>query len=154
MNAAADQAKFDVAYDAGAGTRRTNVYAALSYAQSEIAKFMVRGDLFTYGMGSLQEAWHRPTYKVTANGSYNLYKKIIFQADIIAQGGMKALDPVNDNIVKLKSAFDLSFKTEYLFSDSFSAFLQFNNMTSNKYPVFLNYPVRGFQVIGGIIWNF
>ena len=82
------------------------------------------------------EAWHRPTYKVTANGSYNLYEKIIFQADIIAQGGMKALDPVTDSVVKLKAAFDLSFKTEYLFSNSFSAFLQFNNMTSNKYPVF------------------
>ena len=53
VNTTADQAKFDVAYDAGAGTRRTNLYAALSYAQSEVAKFMVRGDLFTYGMGSL-----------------------------------------------------------------------------------------------------
>lgn len=154
MNTEADQAKFDVTYDAGAGTRRTNFYAALSYAQSEIAKFMLRGDLYSYGMGSLVEAWHRPTYKVTANASYNLYEKILFQGDIIAQGGMRALDPATDNIVKLKSAFDLSFKTEYLFSNSFSAFLQFNNMTSNKYPVFLNYPVRGFQVTGGIIWNF
>jgi len=154
VNSAADQSKFDVAYDAGAGTRRTNFYAALSYAQSEKAKFMVRGDLFSYGMGSLSEAWHRPTYKVVVNGAYNLYEKILFQADIIAQGGMRAFNPATNSTVKLKSAFDLSFKTEYLFSESFSAFLQFNNMASNKYPLFLNYPVRGFQVTGGIIWSF
>ena len=102
MNSEADQAKFDVAYDAGAGTRRTNFYAALSYAQSETAKFMLRGDLFSYGMGSLAEAWHRPTYKVTANGSYNLYEKIIFQADIIAQGGMRAFDPANGQHCKIE----------------------------------------------------
>ena len=97
---------------------------------------------------------HRPTYKLTVNGSYNLYQKFIFSADLIAQGGMKAFDPVTDKQVKLKGAFDLNFKTEYLFSSSFSAFVQLNNITGNKYPVFLNYPVRGFQVMAGITWSF
>jgi len=154
VNSEADQSKFDVVYDEGAGTRRVNLYAALSYAQSEVAKFMVRGDFFNYGTGSLDGAWHRPTYKVTANGSYNLYNKFLFSADVIAQGGMKTIDPVTDKIVKLDGAFDLNFKTEYLFSKSFSAFVQLNNITSNKYPLFLNYPVRGFQIMGGITWSF
>jgi len=154
VNSEADQAKFNTVYDGGAGTRRTNFYAALSYAQSEGAKFMLRGDFYAYGMGNVAEAWHRPTYKVTANASYNLYEKLLFHADLIAQGGMKALDPVTDGTVKLNAAFDLNFKTEYLFSDSFSAFLQFNNITSTKYPLFLNYPVRGFQVMAGITWSF
>jgi hypothetical protein len=88
------------------------------------------------------------------NGSYNLYQKILFHADLIAQGGMKALDPITDQTVKLDGAFDLNFKTEYLFSESFSAFIQLNNIASNKYPIFLHYPVRGFQVMGGITWSF
>jgi hypothetical protein len=154
VNSENDQAKFDVAYDAGAGTRRANFFAALSYAQSEVAKFMLRGDFYNYGTGSLAAAWHRPTYKLTANGSYNLYDKFIFTADLIMQGGMKALDPVTDTEVKLDGAFDLNFKTEYLFSKSFSAFVQLHNITSNKYPLFLNYPVRGFQILGGITWSF
>jgi hypothetical protein len=154
VNSEDDQAKFDVVYDEGAGTRRANLFAALSYAQSEVAKFMLRGDFYNYGTGSIDEAWHRPTYKLTANGSYNLYDKFIFSADLIAQGGMKAKDPVTDTVVKLDAAFDLNFKTEYLFSQSFSAFVQLHNITSNKYPLFLNYPVRGFQLMAGITWSF
>jgi hypothetical protein len=67
---------------------------------------------------------------------------------------MRAFDPVTDATVKLKSAIDLNFKAEYLFSNSFSAFLQFNNITSSKYPIFLHYPVRGFQLMAGITWSF
>jgi len=154
VNSETDQSKFNVVYDGGAGTRRANFFAALSYAQSETAKFMLRGDFYNYGTGSLDGAWHRPTYKLTANGSYNLYEKFIFSADLIAQGGMKTMDPVTDTEVKLDAAFDLNFKTEYLFSKSFSAFVQLHNITSNKYPLFLNYPVRGFQLMAGITWSF
>ena len=64
------------------------------------------------------------------------------------------LDPVTDQKVSLKNAFDLNFKTEYLFSETFSAFIQLNNITSSKYPLFLNYPVRGFQATAGITWSF
>jgi hypothetical protein len=154
INSDADQAKFNTVYDGGAGTRRTNLYGSLSYVQSEVAKFMLRGDFYNYGTGNVAEAWHRPTYKLTANGSYNLYDKFLFHADLIAQGGMRALDPVTDQTVKLDGAFDLNFKTEYLFSDSFSAFVQLNNIVSNKYPLFLHYPVRGFQAMVGITWSF
>jgi hypothetical protein len=153
VNSPEDQAKFDVVYDEGS-TKRTNFYAALSYAQSETAKFMLRGDYYKYDAGDLPEVWHRPNYKLTANASFNLYQKIIFHADLIAQGGMKAYDLEAGKTVSLKGAFDLNFKTEYLFSESFSAFLQFNNITSNKYPVFLHYPVRGFQLTAGITWSF
>ena len=104
INTAADPSKFDVVYDQGAGTRRVNLFLAMAYAQSEMAKFMLRADFFGYQTGSLEEAWHRPTYRVTANGSYNVYNKILLSADIIAQGGMKAWDPVTDNTVKSMSS--------------------------------------------------
>jgi hypothetical protein len=154
INSATDQSRFDVVYDQGSGTRRVNLFMAMSYAQSEMAKFMLRADFFGYKTSSLAEAWHRPTYRVTANGSYNVYDKILLSADIIAQGGMKAWNPVTDKTVKLDAAFDLNFKAEYLFSQSFSVFVQLNNIISNKYPLFLNYPVRGFQATAGITWSF
>lgn len=152
-NSAEDPSKFIVEYDKS--TQRTNLYAALTYAQSETAKFMLRGDYFAYSTDQMSEAWHRPNYRVTVNGSYNLYQKLVFTADLIAQGGMKAPDPADGNkVVSLNAAFDLNFKTEYLFSEKFSTFVQLNNITSNKYPVFLNYPVRGFQLMAGITWSF
>lgn len=154
VNSEDDIAKFTTVYDQNKGTRRSNFYAALSYAQSEKAKFLLRGDFYGYKTSTIAEAWHRPTYKLTVNGSYNVYDKILLSADLITQGGMRALDPVTEKTVKLDAAFDLNFKTEYVFSQSFSAFVQLNNITSSKYPLFLNYPVRGFQVLGGITWSF
>jgi len=148
-----DQSKFVTVYDEGS-VRRTNVYAALNYAPSELAKFMIRGDVYKYIAGDLPEVWHRPTYKVTVHGSYNIVEKIILTADLIAQGGMKAYDPATDATIKLDGAFDLNAKAEYIFSPSFSAFAQFNNITSNQYPIYLNYPVRGFQFLAGITWSF
>ena len=154
INTDADQAKFTTVYDGGSGTKRANLYGAISFVQSEVAKFMLRADLYRYSTARIEEAWHRPTYKITANAFYNLYQKLLFNVDIIAQGGMKAQEPITLNTVKLDAAFDLNFKTEYLFSESFSAFIQLNNIASSKYPLFLNYPVRGFQVMGGITWSF
>ena len=154
VNTAGDQSKFATVYDGGSGTKRANLYAAISFIQSETAKFMLRADLYRYSTSRIEEPWHRPTYKVTANAFYNLYQKFLFNLDIIAQGGMKAQEPVTNASVKLDAAFDLNFKTEYLFSKSFSAFIQLNNIASSKYPVFLYYPVRGFQIMGGITWSF
>jgi hypothetical protein len=153
VNDANDQSKFTVDYNPGA-TQRTNFFATVNYTQ-QYAKFMLRGDL--YGYSQKDQVFHRPTYRVTTNASYTLYEKMIFKLDLIAQGGMKAvLDPASatPTIVTVDPAFDLNLRAEYLFSESLSFFLQFNNITSNKYPVFLNYPVRGFQVLGGVTWSF
>lgn len=159
VNDATDPSKFLVAYDDGT-TKRTNFYANLLFTYSDVAKFSLQGDYYAYSTDNLDEAWHKPTYRVTAGASYNLYKKFIFNLDMIAQGGMKALtysevgDPPLAETVRLDAAFDLSFKTEYLISDTFSAFVQLNNIASNQYPIFYNYPARGFQAMAGITWKF
>lgn len=150
-NTKVDPSKFTVQYDDV--TNRTNFFASLGFAQTETFKILLRGDVYSYST-DIDEAWHRPTYKITGETSLNVYDKLLVDVNLIAQGGMKAFDPVTDIIVKLDPAFDLNVRTEYLISDSFSIFAQFNNLTSNEYPVFLNYPVRGFQVLGGLTWSF
>jgi hypothetical protein len=153
LNSEADQSKFEVVYDMGV-TKRSNLYGALSYTQSSKANFMFRADVYSYTPKDLPEAWHRPTYRLAANGSLNVYDKILLKAGLIMQGGMKAQDRQTLEVVSLKSALDLNARAEYLFSDSFSIFIQFNNITGNKYPVFNHYPVRGFQFMAGINWSF
>lgn len=153
MNDPTDASKFQVAYDEGT-TKRTNFYANLLFTFSDVAKVSLQGDYYAYSTDERAEAWHRPTYRVTAGTSYNLYKKLIFNLDMIAQGGMKAYDWDSDETVDLDAAFDLSFKTEYLVSNTFSAFVQLNNIASNKYPLFYQYPARSFQVMAGITWKF
>jgi hypothetical protein len=153
-NWATDPSKFRVDYEYDA-FRRTNLYASLSYAQSEKVKLMLRGDVFAYGRDDdSKEVWHMPTYKLNASASFNVARKLLLNFDVIGQGGMKAFNPVNEETVKLDGALDLNARAEYLFSESFSIFVQFNNIAGNEYPVFFNYPVRGFQYLGGFSWSF
>ncbi len=153
LNDTSDAAKFQVVYDQGP-TKRINLYASLLYTHSDVARVSLQGDYFGYNTDDISEAWHKPGYRVTLGASYNLFKKLILNLDLTAQGNMKAFDPETEETVKLDAAFDLNFRTEYLFSDTFSAFADLNNIASNKYPVFLNYPVRGFQALAGITWKF
>ncbi len=156
VNQFADQAKFQAEYDRDAVVR-TNVFASIGYAQTESVKFLLRGDLYQYRTSEQEEAWHRPTYKVTGDLAFNLYKKVLFDVNLIAQGGMKAKDYTSltsYTVVTLDAALDLNARLEYLLSDKFSIFVQGNNLLSNQYPVFMNYPVRGLQVTGGLTWSF
>lgn len=147
-----DPSKFTVEYDDV--TNRMNFFASLGFAQTKVFKILVRGDLYSYSTNEIDEAWHRPTYKVTGEASLNLSDKFLLGVNLITQGGMKAFDPAADAQVELDPAFDLNARIEYLFSERFSVFGQFNNVTSNQYPLFLNYPVRGFQALGGLTWSF
>lgn len=150
-NTEADPSKFTVEYDDI--TKRMNLFASLGFSQTETFKILLRGDVFSYST-DIEEAWHRPTYKVTGETSLNLYSKLLLDVNLIAQGGMKAFDPLTDLVVTLDPAFDLNVRAEYLISESFSIFAQLNNLTATQYPVFLNYPVRGFQGLGGLTWSF
>jgi hypothetical protein len=156
VNQFGDQSKFNVEYDKA--TLRSNFFASIGFVQTESAKVLLRGDVFGYKTsGEQQEAWHRPTYKVTGDVSFNIYKKILLGVNVIAQGGMKAkqFTTAKDyTVVSLDPAFDLNARGEYILSDSFSFFVQGNNLTSNKYPLFMNYPVRGIQVLAGLTWRF
>ncbi len=150
------QAQFDVIYSDGI-FYRTNLFGSLSYAQSEKVKLMLRGDVYTYALGSdeiVGEPWHLPRYKLNAGASFNVAEKLLLNFDIIGMGGMKGREPETGKVIKLDGALDLSAKAEYLFSRSFSLFGQFNNIVGNNYPVFLYYPVRGFQFTAGITWSF
>jgi len=67
---------------------------------------------------------------------------------------MKAFDQSLAKTVEIDPAVDVNFKTNYFLSKQVSLFLKLNNILSNKYQVYLNYPVRGFQAMGGLTWVF
>ena len=156
VNDSLERSKFTPEYDMGA-TLRTNLFASLGFAQAEAAKFLLRADIYNYNTDESEEAWHRPAYKLTGDMHFSIYKKLLLDINVIAQGGAKAKLPTTGtafDTVELDPALDLNARVEYIVSDSFSLFVQANNITSNRYPVFLNYPVRGLQILGGLSVRF
>ncbi len=153
QNDQTDRSRFIIVFDEG-NTGRTNLFAEVGVNQAEAVRVMVRGDYYLYSTGNESEAWHRPSYRVAVNSSYNLYSKLLFNVDLVAQGGAKALDVDTGTIVELDAAFDLNVKASYFISKQFSVFVKGSNLLSNEYQLYLNYPVRGLQVMGGITWVF
>lgn len=144
--------KFEVVYDRTTG--RFNPYVEGTFHPSEVFSTTLRMDYYRYATDLLAEAWHRPAYRVDFRMEYNLFGKVYLQAGLLLQGGMKAQDPVLSTVETLKTASDLHVKARYFFSRQMSAFLQLDNLLANEYPIYYNYPARGFQALGGVSWSF
>ena len=56
--------------------------------------------------------------------------------------------------VTLKSFFDANAHLGYKFSERLTFFLKLNNIGNQAYEKWLNYPVQGFQVLGGANYKF
>ncbi len=154
-------------YDNGS-TQRTNFFGELGFSASRF-KLSARADYWIYSSSITDQTAYahsittknfeniglqRPTYRTTISSSYNIYDKLLLEADFIAQGGAKALDLEKKDLVSLTPAADLNIKASYFASKQFSVFFNFNNVLSSKYQIYMNYPVRGFQVLGGVSWSF
>lgn len=152
-NDQADRARFITVYDDG-NTQRTNLFGELSFSQADKIRFSLRGDLFGYSTDVQDAAWHRPTYRMTMNSSFNIVDKFLIQADLMTQGGAKAFNVDTNTVLTLDPAFDLNLRLNYFVSPQFSVFVKGSNLLANEYQLFLNYPVRGLQVLGGLTYVF
>lgn len=152
QNAVTDRSKFDVMYDVG-NTQRVNLFGELGYNKNEVVRLNLRGDYYSYSTDKQAEAWHRPTYRLSTSAAFNVYQKLLFNIGLVGQGGMKAIDETAQ-VVELDPGIDLNVKADYFLSKQVSIFLKFENILSNDYPLYLNYPVRGFQAMGGVSWSF
>jgi len=100
------------------------------------------------------QAWHRPSFQSSLGIQYNLKRKIYFNAEMYYISGIQGINLANNHVVKLSDIADLSLKSEYKFSNSFSAFLELNNILSQKYQRYLYYQVKGFNALVGLTYSF
>jgi hypothetical protein len=99
-------------------------------------------------------AWHRPSFQSSLGIQYNLQRKIYFNAEMYYISGIQGMNLESNHAVKLSDIADLSLKSEYRFSNTFSAFLELNNILSQKYQRYLYYQVKGFNALVGLTYSF
>jgi hypothetical protein len=152
--------RFNVIYDT---MNVATVEGSLTYQYQEKTKIDLIGRYFSYNAFNNVYAWNLPTLQFILRGSYNLYDKFIFSADINLEGGRKALvytmedDVVEENNQLAKNLgfiADANIGVEYRYNKRISAFLNFNNVAAQRYRRWYNYPVQGFQVMGGVTFRF
>ena len=154
-----DMYKFNVIYDEVTDLR---FKGSISYQKNEKLKLDAIGEYNIYSTVYQKYAWNLPTVKFTFRGNYNLFDKFYVKADFTFMDGRKSpkgiLNPdatqnETDNF-NLGLVADANLGFEYRYNKRVSAFVQFNNIANQKYMLWYNYPVFGFQVLGGVTFAF
>lgn len=111
-------------------------------------------DLNTYtGLKDNTKAWGLYPLELNSSLRWHAFDQLIVKGDLIAFSGGKAMR-TDGSQKSMKGGTDLSLGGEFRINKQFSAWADFNNVLNSKYERWNNYPVYGFQVMGGVIFRF
>ncbi|MEJ6776240.1 MAG: hypothetical protein QNK85_02815 [Crocinitomicaceae bacterium] len=151
--------KFDVIYDT---VNVTTIDASISYQLQEKLKVDVLGRFNSYSPLNNSYAWNLPRLELLVRGSYNLFDKFLFKLDLTLEEGRKTLVYEKEDDVELENGqyikslgfiTDLNVSIEYRYNKRVSAFVEFNNIASQRYKRWYNTPVHSFQFLGGVTFR-
>ena len=152
--------KFNVIYDT---LNLTTLEGSLSYQLNEKLKIDAMARYNSYSLLNNSYAWNLPQWKAVVKGSYNLFDKFLVNLDLNFEGGRKALVYASEQGVTLENGqyaktlgfiADINLGLEYRYNKRISAFIQMNNLASQRYNRWYNHPVQIFQFMGGITARF
>jgi hypothetical protein len=147
-NDSADISRFDLVYDRGV-TNLTHIYGDFNLSRTGVYLFSLKGNYYHYQVSEAGQPWHRPKWKFDLISRYNIYKKIIVSTDLYLMGGIIAMDYIKGQVITLDPITDINVNVDYLFSEKFSVFLDFQNILGKNYEQYWRYPSRGFQFMAG-----
>ncbi|TXI85329.1 MAG: hypothetical protein E6Q38_00680 [Crocinitomicaceae bacterium] len=151
--------KFNLLFDT---LNLTTIEGSISYQLNEKLKVDGIGRFYSYSLLNNTYAWNLPQWQAIARGSYNLFDKFLINLDLNFEGGRKALvyamedDVTVENLQFAKTlgfVADINLGLEYRYNKRISAFIQFNNLASQRYNRWYNHPVQVFQFLGGITFR-
>jgi hypothetical protein len=166
-NSLADSSRFELVYDDKSTV--ANINAELGVKISEVYTLGGRLDLYQYDLNTQQEAWHRPVWEFRVNNQIAPVERLLIQANLNFMGGVKGrgkpidpdlgeigaiMTPVTYEVITLKTIADLQLKASYGITDRIGIFAEGNNILNGKNTRWLNYPIRGIQLIGGASFKF
>lgn len=145
--------RFEVIYD------RVNEFSFEAGGGYEIPGVMhlgLTGIFYGYDTKEELKAWHKPSFKVTLDGSYTFLEKYTIEAAFFLIGPAYYKDYEAGNVItgKLTTSYDLNAGFKYQHNQYFSAFLNLNNILNQRYDLWYRYPCQGFQVMAGLGFSF
>lgn len=156
---------FGVVYD---NLKTISFFGELKADLSKSVAFGVNGTFNSFSTQFIEEAWNLPQIRIAANVDVDITEKwyagmnLFFigermdvsfsdNAGVIPQPGTSL---TNTEVVTLKSYFDLNANVGYKYSERLTGFLRLNNIASQDYERWINYPVQGFQFLLGASYKF
>ena len=152
--------KFGLLYDT---LNHTRIEASLFYQLDEKLKIDGLARFNSYETKNQAYAWNLPVLEFQLRAAYNLFDKFMFNLDGHIETGRKALvyEMIDDAqeidgqyYLGLGGIIDFNLGVSYRYNKRVTAFLQLNNMLSQRYNDWYNYPVQPIQVMGGVSFRF
>lgn len=105
---------------------------------------------------SEKKAWGRPAFTAEFNADVKPIDKVTLSLNYIYGGGRKtyAMTSLANSVVSMKDINELNFRGEYQITDWISVNARLNNILFQKYELQYGYPTQGFNVLGGVSFNF
>ncbi|WP_289665870.1 TonB-dependent receptor [Flavobacterium panacagri] len=147
---------FGVVYE---DIRTLRFYAELKADFSQNVTFGIDGTFNSYNTDNVVEAWNLPTMKLSSTLDVTITKQWYAGLNVFYVGERKDMQ-ANSGIaanyapITLKSYFDANAHLGYKFNERLTFFLKANNIGNQAYQKWLNYPVQGFQILGGANYKF
>jgi len=150
---------FNVVYDK---VKTISFFGELKADFSKNVSFGINGTFSSYSTDIEKEAWNLPAIKLATTLDVNITPKWYAGTSLFFVGERKdfahfaslSIPVPTDEVVTLKSYFDLNVHVGYKFSERLTFFLKGNNLANQDYQRWLNYPVQGVQVLGGASYKF
>ena len=151
--------KFDVIYDT---LNKLTLEGSISYQALEKVKVDVIGTYNSYELLNNTYAWNLPNFQLVTRVYYSLYEKFLINFDFNLETGRRALvyedgsgvkEENNQFFEELGAIYDFNLGLEYRYTKRLSAFVQLNNIASQRYQRWYNTPVHSFQILGGITFR-
>lgn len=109
-----------------------------------------------YNFSSLvqnEKAWGLVPVELNASIRWKMLKDLSVKSDIFIWDGARYRN-LNKQAQKLGAAADINIGLEYGISNQFNLWLQMNNLLNARYERWHQYPVFGFNLLGGIVYSF
>jgi len=139
----------------------------LEFVKAAHLRLGLNGTYTHYKKGQQEYAWYKPAYELEFTGRYDIQKKIVITAKAVINGPVWASVPTADPLYdgfgkapyiftaeKLKGWTDINLGAEYRFTNALSFWVNFNNLTNNKYYRWNNYRSYGINLLAGVSYSF
>lgn len=99
------------------------------------------------------KAWGLLPLELNATMNIQVLKDLWFKSDVFMWSGPQ-IKTLPNNTAKLNGSVDLNAGLEFKVAKSLNLWLQTNNILNKEYQRWSQYPVYGFNFVGGIVYSF
>jgi len=125
----------------------------------------LNAEVYDYDTETDNPAWNLPSLKGSVFMDYQIDEQWYMGLNLFYVGERDDFStvvvpnaipgaPLNATMIPLESYFDANAHVGYRLSDQLSIFLKAINIANNNYQKWANFPVQGFQLLGGATYKF